>query len=133
MASNTSSVPPCDTDAADASSGAADGDGTGNSNPSSCSSHAGVRAAVANARRTGPEGGHKDGASRDWGSTADTAVAKQAADNGDHDDDGGDDEVFHSALQLVDESALEGVGGCATLVHRDTFYGDMRVRGTRQP
>eukprot|EP00903_Cladosiphon_okamuranus_P016270 g15003.t1 len=124
MASNSSSVPPCDTDAGDGGSGAAD---TGKSNSSSGFSHAAVGPSAANARRIGIEGGHADGASRGWGgTTADAAAAKQAADVGYHDDDDHDDEVFHSALQLAGESELEGVGGCAALVHRDTCYGDVR-------
>lgn len=53
---------------------------------------------------------------------------------GDHDGvhRDGDEEVFHSALQLADESDLEGleVGGCAALVHQDTLYGDMQVSET---
>ncbi|CAM9918077.1 unnamed protein product [Ectocarpus sp. 12 AP-2014] len=41
-----------------------------------------------------------------------------------------DGEVFHSALQLADEDDdLEGLdGGCAALVRRDTFYGDVQEK-----
>ncbi|CAM9623492.1 unnamed protein product [Ectocarpus fasciculatus] len=40
-----------------------------------------------------------------------------------------DGDVFHSALQLADEGHdLEGVGGCAALVQRDTFYGDVQEK-----
>lgn len=40
-----------------------------------------------------------------------------------------DGDVFHNALQLADEDDdLEGLdGGCAALVRRDTFYGDVQV------
>lgn len=57
-----------------------------------------------------------------------TGAENKAA--GDHED--GNDEVFHSALQLADENNLEGLGarGCASLVHQDTLFGDMQVSET---
>lgn len=130
MASNSSSVQPCDTDAADSTSiGAAASDGADRAH--SGRSHVGAaRARAAEAMRNGPEDGHADcssSACRDRGSTGTASVgANEAA--GDHTDEDGDEdgEVFHSALQLA-ESELEGVGGCAALVHQDTLYGDMQV------
>lgn len=131
MASNSSSVQPCDTDAADSTSIGAAAAADGADRPYSGRSHVEAASArAAEAMRNGPEDGHADcssSASRDRGSTGTASVgANEAA--GDHTDEDGDEdgEVFHSALQLA-ESELEGVGGCAALVHQDTLYGDMQV------
>lgn len=151
MASNSSSVPQqCDTDAdvndvndvndVGTRSGAAEGDGRASSH-SGCvhvrDSLAGGATAAESTRQglcldrdrrplsrhhnSQDSDGDGDGAVRDRGREGNQ-------DGGDHDDDDGDEDVFHSALQLADETDLEGVGGCAALVHQDTFYGDMRVR-----
>eukprot|EP00752_Nemacystus_decipiens_P012917 g11432.t1 len=140
MASNCSSVPPCDTDAAVPPAPpavAATADSTSSAAAATEGAHArsassqGAAASAAGAPRHSPKREHASSSSsstpRDRGSAGCLGADEGAGNDGDNGDDGDEDgEVFHSALQLAEDNDLGEVTGCAALVHRDTLYGDMR-------
>lgn len=123
MVSESSSVPPGDTDVSTSAESAA---GT------AAAREAGARAdgcCVVQSCRSQGGGGKTATVSRSPNATKHSWNDSEAPGLSRGQDEDGD--VFHSALQLADEDEghnMEGlVGGCAALVRRDTFYGDVQV------
>jgi len=138
MASGSSSVPPSEPPSE------FDTDMTGTAPPTASASSASAPGAHAFAASTKPQAyaGDATAAATVGGAATAGVIAGTEGPGGRVDASGlpsgssaedDDGEVFHSALQLqpVDDLEGVGVGGCATMVHRDTFYGDMRVRQRR--
>ena len=133
MASGSSSVPPSETDTDMAITAAPTASTSSVCDPGA---HAPVESNKPQAHAGDGAGGALSAAAAAAAATAATTAGVAAGTDGPgcrvdtpgssaNDDDG---EVFHSALQLACADDLEGVGGCAGMVHQDTFYGDMRVR-----
>ncbi|CBJ48929.1 hypothetical protein Esi_0057_0130 [Ectocarpus siliculosus] len=124
MVSESSSVPPGDTDvstsapAAGVAAAREEGGGAAGSRADSC---------IVQSCRSQGGGSTTAAASPSPNATKQPEKGSEPPGLSTGQDEDGD--VFHSALQLVDEDDdLGGLdGGCAALVRRDTFYGDVQI------